>query len=473
MASIADFNNVFSHDKIKSRIAWLSGFLIAFLAIFYFHQNSHNQGPEYSIASSSQDEPLANSVSYIAPPVSIPRNIILPRFNPFDKKEPDLETTLTLQPRQNFANMLRSYGLPKSDVYEISKIVGKTTSLSQLRVGTKFNVALEKNDLYDITTPNDVEYKVSSIEFKSSAGVTTQITRVGDSFKTKAIYSKIKMSPLYKSGEISGSLYQSAARAGIPVKMVQKSIKRFSYDVDFRSLKKGDKFAYAYDTYKDENGDIVGYSHLRYAALTVKGKKHEIFFVTGSDGKGEWYNERGLKSKPLLMRTPIDGARISSRYGKRRHPVLGYTKMHRGIDFAAPTGTPIYAAGDGVVLKKYYSSTYGNYISIRHTGTYTTAYAHLSRFRSGLRKGSSVKQGQVIGYVGSTGRSTGPHLHYEVIKNGVQINPLSGSLPTRKPGPHPHKAQYEKLKKDITNRQKGILKAREYSSVKEIQNQLI
>lgn len=470
MASIADFNNVFSQDKLKSRIAWVSGFAIAFSVIFYLHQKQDPQPPHFTPIESKK---TSNSVSYMLPPANMPRNIILPRFNPFEKKAPELETIVKLQPKQNFSNMLRSFGIPKEDIYSISQILKKKISLSRLAVGTEFKVSLEKNKDYDITTPDDVEFKLSGLEFKSKPGITTKIYKSGDNFKTKTLYSKITMTPLYKSGTISGSLYQSAARENIPVKMVQKSIKRFSYNVDFRSLRKGDEFSYAYDTYKDESGKIVGYSHLRYASLTIKGQKHEIFFVTGSDGKGEWYTEQGLKSKPLLMRTPIDGARISSGYGRRRHPVLGYTKMHRGIDFAAATGTPIYAAGDGVILRRYYSSSYGNYISIRHTGTYTTAYAHMSRFRAGLRVGSTVKQGQVIGYVGSTGRSTGPHLHYEVLKNGVQINPLSSSLPTKKPGPHPHKAKYEKLKKDIANRQKGIFKIREYSSVKDIKNQLI
>ena len=471
MTNVIEFNNVLNQEKLRSRTAWIFGFAVSFGLIFYFAKN--NIFPDYNSPVVAPLPDSKKSVSYIVPPASTPRHIIPPRFNPFEKKAPDLHATLTLQHRQNFSNMLRTYGIPTEDVLRISKIVNKKMSVSKLRVGTKFNVSLEKNDQYDITNPDDVEFKLSSLSFNSSPGVTTEIKRRYDDFKTKTIYSKVTMEPLYKSGSITGSLYKSAARANVPIKMVQKSIKRFSYDIDFRSLKKGDKFAYAFDSYKDDNGEIIGYSHLRYASLTVKGKKHEIFFVTGKNGKGEWYNERGLKAKPLLMRTPIDGARISSRYGKRRHPVLGYTKMHRGIDFAAPTGTPIYAAGDGVITRRYFSSSYGNYISIRHTGTYSTAYAHLSRFRSGLRQGSHVKQGQVIGYVGSTGRSTGPHLHYEVLKNGTQINPLSSSLPTKRPGPHPHKIQYNKLKKDIANRQKGILKTREYSSIKDIKNHLI
>ncbi|MEM6603927.1 MAG: M23 family metallopeptidase, partial [Pseudomonadota bacterium] len=189
--------------------------------------------------------------------------------------------------------------------------------------------------------------------------------------------------------------------------------------------------------------------------------------------KGEWYNEKGASNKALLMRTPIDGARISSNYGMRRHPVLGYSKMHRGVDFAAPTGTPIYAAGDGVVTKKYRSRTYGNYIRLRHTGQYSTAYAHLSRFRRGIGVGSSVKQGQVIGYVGNTGRSTGPHLHYEVLKNGKQINPHSKNLPVQKPVSNAKKKLYKKLKAEITRRRSGEMETKTYSSIKDLKGDII
>jgi len=155
----------------------------------------------------------------------------------------------------------------------------------------------------------------------------------------------------------------------------------------------------------------------------------EIFLHSPSEGEADYFDPKGQSVRKALLRTPIDGARISSGYGKRRHPILGYNKMHRGVDFSAPRGTPVYAAGKGVVEYASRNGAYGKYIRIRHGGEFKTAYAHLKGYAKGIARGKRVKQGQVIGYVGSTGRSTGPHLHYEVLRNGKQTNPRNMKLP--------------------------------------------
>ena len=167
-----------------------------------------------------------------------------------------------------------------------------------------------------------------------------------------------------------------------------------------------------------------------YATLILGGKRIELHRFTPESGRTDYFGPDGQSVRKTLMRTPIDGARISSGFGRRKHPVLGYTKMHRGTDFAASRGTPVYAAGDGVIERSSRNGAYGNYIRIRHNGTYKTAYAHLNGYAKGIRSGARVKQGQVIGYVGTTGRSTGPHLHYEVHVNGKQVNPRKIKMPS-------------------------------------------
>jgi murein DD-endopeptidase MepM/ murein hydrolase activator NlpD len=196
--------------------------------------------------------------------------------------------------------------------------------------------------------------------------------------------------------------------------------------VDFqREIQPNDKFEVLYDQYVNGAGELVHAGQIRYAMLELSGKPIRIYHYVPADGKADFFDPRGESVRKALLRTPIDGARLTSRFGMRQHPILGYTAMHRGIDFAAPTGTPIQAAGNGTVEFIGPNGGYGNYVRIKHTNAFSTAYAHLSGFAKGLRKGGRVSQGQAIGYVGSTGSSTGPHLHYEVLSGGTQINPLS------------------------------------------------
>tara|TARA_R100000005_G_scaffold77714_1_gene44915 strand:+ start:372 stop:1790 length:1419 start_codon:yes stop_codon:yes gene_type:complete len=232
-------------------------------------------------------------------------------------------------------------------------------------------------------------------------------------------------------GVIDSSLFLSAAQAGIPTRTIVDLIRIFSYDVDFqREIQPGDSFEVYFERFADENGNILKEGSIVWASMTLSGKTITLYrFKTNDDGITDYYDEKGQSVRKSLMRTPIDGARLTSGFGKRKHPVLGYTKMHRGVDFGARTGTPIMAAGNGVVEFAARNGGYGNYVRIRHNNSYKTAYAHMSKYGKGIRKGAQVKQGQIIGYVGTTGRSTGPHLHYEVHKNGTQINPLSVKLP--------------------------------------------
>lgn len=234
-------------------------------------------------------------------------------------------------------------------------------------------------------------------------------------------------------GTIENSLYVAATDAGVPLSVLGSMINIFSFDVDFqREIQPGDSFKLMYSEDRTASGHAVDYGDIAVAEMTVSGQVKRFYRFEDNDGFIDYYDENGQSVRRALLRTPVEGARISSGYGQRVHPVLGYTRMHRGLDFAAPTGTPIYAAGDGVVEEAGWKGSYGRYIRIRHNGTYKTAYAHLSRIDALVKPGARVQQRQVIGYVGSTGRSTGPHLHYEVIVDGRQVNPLGVKLPTGK-----------------------------------------
>ncbi|MEE3095102.1 MAG: peptidoglycan DD-metalloendopeptidase family protein, partial [Pseudomonadota bacterium] len=230
---------------------------------------------------------------------------------------------------------------------------------------------------------------------------------------------------------IDTSLYVAGVNAGLRQATLAKLIQAFSFDVDFqRDIRRGDAFNVMYEEYRDEDGAVVKSGDILVAELTSSGKTSRLYRFETKDGFTDFYDAKGQSVRKALLRTPIDGARISSSYGMRRHPILGYNKMHKGLDFAARRGTPIFAAGNGLVEYAGRNGGYGKYVRIRHNSTFKTAYAHMHRYGKGIRKGRRVKQGQIIGYVGSTGRSTGPHLHYEVHKNGRQVNPRSIKLPS-------------------------------------------
>ena len=235
---------------------------------------------------------------------------------------------------------------------------------------------------------------------------------------------------IYVSGKIETSLYGAMKKAGLSELIINEIIRIYSFDVDFqRDIYEGDYFEALFSRRKNDQGKTVQIDDPEYLVLSSRGTPLTYYLYTNDDFS-EYFDENGKGMTKSLMKTPINGARLSSNYGMRKHPILGYDKMHKGVDFAAPTGTPIFAAGNGVVEFAGKNGGYGNYIRIRHDSTYKTAYAHLNGFKKGVYGGVRVKQGDVIGFVGSTGRSTGPHLHYEIIVNGKQVNPATLKLPS-------------------------------------------
>ena len=251
-------------------------------------------------------------------------------------------------------------------------------------------------------------------------------------FEATRLDARLEPRPIRIAGEVTSSLYVAALELGAGDQQVVDFASIFAYDIDFqREIHPGDRFEIVYESLVDERGNPVRLGEVIFASLDGRALDRDFYFhVPGDDGVSDYFDENGDSATKFLMKTPINGARLSSNFGMRRHPISGYSRLHKGTDFAAPTGTPVYAAGHGTVERASRNGGYGHYVRLRHANGYKTAYAHLSRYGPGIRSGRTVRQGDVIGYVGSTGASTGPHLHYEVMINGRHVNAMTLDLPT-------------------------------------------
>ena len=294
--------------------------------------------------------------------------------------------------------------------------LGEVFNLRRIRAGQRFDAVLDADGLLELAmTPVPGERIV--VRRGADGAYTAERTELPLELQYVAV-----------GGRIVSSLYQAAVDQDVPLDVLQRMILSYSFDVDFqREIQRGDSFSILYERYVDEAGEVVRYGLPLFMSLNVSGATLPVYRFTPQSGFADYFNDVGESVRKALLRTPVDGARITSGFGQRT--LFGYTAMHKGVDFGVPTGTPVLAAGNGVIEAIGYNGAYGNYIRIRHNSTYKTAYAHMSRFAQGLVNGSRVRQGQTIGFVGSTGRSTGPHLHYEVLVNNVQINPLDVRLP--------------------------------------------
>ncbi len=326
-----------------------------------------------------------------------------------------------------------------SDLYNVRKIqVGQKLTAVYSPDGTLTRLEIQKDFDHLIT----VEQETSGYKSAVKELPTQTITR-------------------HASGIIDDSLFLAAQRQGLPQIVIVDLIRIFSYDVDFqREIRKGDQFEVFYERILSEDGRRVQEGNILFAKLVLSGKAVSLYrHVPEGKDFADYFHEDGQSSKRALMKTPIEGARLSSYYGNRKHPVLGYNRMHKGVDFSAPTGTPIMAAGDGVIERSSWYGSFGNYVRIRHNGTYKTIYAHMSKYGRGIKKGVRVRQGQIIGYVGATGRVTGRHLHYEVYMNGKQVNPLTLKIPS---GIKLKNAQFENYKIAMTETNHLIAEAKSH-----------
>jgi murein DD-endopeptidase MepM/ murein hydrolase activator NlpD len=324
---------------------------------------------------------------------------------------PQRQVTVTMKPGDNLGPMLQREGVSGGDAYRLVQAFSEEFSPRKLRAGQTFNLHWENGLLQDLT-------------FRPSAEQTIFVSRHGDEWSSKSVMAEFRYETIAVKAAIENSLYVDATRLGAPDKVVAQFANIYEYSVDFqRDIQPGDEFELFFEVARDNKGNIIKAGDLLYTSFAPRGKAMDYWLFSDTDGEENYYDEDGKTAKRKLRATPINGARLSSSFGKRRHPILGYQKMHNGVDFAAPRGTPILAAGSGVVERANRFGSFGNYVRIRHSDGYQTAYAHMQGFAKGIRKGVRVRQDQVIGYVGTTGRSTGPHLHYEVIHNGKKINP--------------------------------------------------
>ena len=296
----------------------------------------------------------------------------------------------------------------------------------------------------------DKKEPVKVVEINFTISKTTNIIFKRDILKDKFAVIKIEKNLrkdfAYKESIIKNSLYSSAIKEKIPPSLIVEFARIYGFQIDFqRDIWKNDMFQIIYENFFNDDNEAIETGNIIYANLILQGKEYPLYFFK-SDQLSDYFDERGQSIKKTLMKTPINGARLSSSFGKRKHPILGFTKMHTGTDFAAPMGTPIMASGDGVVIKASWCGGGGNCVKIKHNSTYSTVYAHLSKFGRGIKKGTRVKQGQTIGYVGSTGMSTGPHLHYEVIENGRKVNSQKLKLPSGKTLKGTQRKEFEIIK---------------------------
>ena len=326
---------------------------------------------------------------------------------------------------QTLDTLLDSLGIGRSDAYAAMNAAFDAGHLDarKIRPGLDVTAYLRSGEEPDLI----------GITFKPDANRSITVSRNSDGdFVSREL--KTRLIPTRKriAGTIETSLYNSARTLGANDQQVVDYAQIFAYDIDFqRELRVGDQFEMVYETYTDERGTPIRSGDILYASFNGKVLDRAFYrFTPADDGVTDYFDLKGEGARKFLMKTPINGARLSSGFGTRRHPISGYTRLHKGTDFAAPTGTPIMAAGNGVVERASRYGGYGHYVRLRHANGFQTAYAHLSRYGAGIKKGRRVRQGDIIGYVGSTGASTGPHLHYEVIKNGKHLNAMTLKLPT-------------------------------------------
>ena len=340
-------------------------------------------------------------------------------------------------------NILSKLSVDKADVQKISALLSKNKAF-------KFN----KNQTIKLTLENKKEFKkVLSIIMPISLSRKLEIYKETDSetFIEREIVTNLKRKVVLKEGIIRSSLYKSATQENISPNVIIEFARLYGFQIDFqRDIRKNDSFQIVYEIFVDENGKVFENGNIIYANLILRGQNNQLYYFPKKNYNGH-YDENGKSVKKALMKTPINGARLSSSFGMRKHPILGYNKMHRGTDFAAPEGTPIMASGDGVIIKAGWCGGGGNCVKIKHNKTYQTIYAHMKNFSNIAIPGNRVKQGQIIGYVGSTGMSTGPHLHYEVIENGKKINSQLLKLPPGKALEGSNRKQFEivRIKTDV------------------------
>ncbi len=323
------------------------------------------------------------------------------------------ERIVVVRPGDTIARLLGGAGVAASEVHHLSVALAPVFPARALRPGQEIAIRLDPED-----------ESLIGFEIEPVPGRTIQARLRDGGWDVREILAPQQRMLARVAGTIEGGLFPAMTAAGLPPGLALSLIRALGHEIDFqRDLQPGDRFMVLFERFRDEEGDILGHGRVLHAELVLSDRRLEIWRHTLGDGTVEWFDAQGRSVRRAFLRTPLDGARMSSGFGMRRHPILGFTRMHRGTDFAAPTGTPVYAAANGTVISARWAGAYGRMVRIRHAGGVETRYAHLSRFARGLAPGRRVRQGDAIGAVGSTGLSTGPHLHYEVILAGRPVDP--------------------------------------------------
>ena len=325
---------------------------------------------------------------------------------------------------ETFDSILNQYLVNKKQIQKIKNKLSEKIDLNKLNTNQKIYLIIDQSN-------NSVKEFILQISNKERVLLTRSNEEKND-FSQEIILTKLDKKIVYEENVILQSLYKSATDKKIPANTIIELARIYGFQIDFqRDIKKKDRFQIMYEVFIDENNKVIETGNILFANLILSGENNSLYYFD-KEGSAGHYDKNGKSIKKALMKTPINGARLSSPFGMRKHPIDGFNKMHRGTDFAAPMGTQIMASGSGVIKKAGWCGGGGNCVVIRHNSTYTTIYAHMSKFAQGIKKGVRVKQSQIIGFVGSTGKSTGPHLHYEVIINGKKVNSQKLKLPSGK-----------------------------------------
>ena len=345
-------------------------------------------------------------------------NFVISKLN-----SPYSEIKYLIKSNDSIEKILKKYQIKSEDINEISTKL-KRKKLSNIYSGKELSMVLKKLDNKTITVVN--------LNFPITNTSSVEVRKLQDTFTVKENILKLYKKEVVVKNSISNNLYNSAMTVNIEPNIIVEFARIFGFEVDFqRDIRKGDWFEIYYEKFIDDSNKVRDTGKIIYASMYVNGEEINLYNFEFENDE-EYYDIKGKSITKSLMKTPINGARLSSSFGMRKHPILGYNKMHRGTDFAAPSGTPIMASGSGTVTRARWCGGGGNCVKIKHNSTYETIYAHMKSFAKGIKEGRKVKQGQIIGYVGSTGLSTGPHLHYEVIENGKKVNSQKLKLPSGK-----------------------------------------
>ena len=350
---------------------------------------------------------------------------------------------------ETFDKILEQYSVNKFEIQQIKNELSKKIDINRLKLNQKFHFTVDQTS----SLVKEFIFQVSKTE-----KIFLSRNNFDNKFNQKIVVTKLNKKIIYDENIILESLYKSAIEEKIPANIIIEFARIYGFQVDFqRDIRKKDGFQIMYEVFFDDKNNIIETGNILYANLKLSGENNSLYYFDLKDSEGH-YDKNGRSVQKALMKTPINGARLSSSFGMRKHPIDGFNKMHKGTDFAAPMGTPIMASGNGKIKKAGWCGGGGNCIVIKHNSTYQTVYAHMSKFAKGIRSGVRVKQGQTIGYVGSTGKSTGPHLHYEVIVNGKKVNSQKLKLPSGKILKDEERKLFEtkKIKLDVLKSEKII-----------------